>query len=79
MFNRAKSLLDAKFKGLYVSKFSYYVNILPISYTFHIYVKTFEDMETFKDLKTIKSLETIEDLEVMEPWGNLRLCVTILG
>ena len=50
-----------------MSKFSYYVNILPISYTFHIYVKTFEDMETFKDLKTIKSLETIEDLEVMEP------------
>ena len=59
--NKAKSLLDAKFKGLYVSKFSYYVNILPISYPFHIYVKT------FKDLKTIKSLETIEDLEVMEP------------
>ena len=31
-FNKAKSLLDAKFEGLYIFKFPYYVNVLSKSH-----------------------------------------------
>ena len=37
--NKAKSLLDAKLKGLYVFKFPYYINVLSISYSLYIFVK----------------------------------------